>query len=370
MRVTYVSTLTEGGPVSHLLNLAPRVAEAGAHVRVLCGSDEVADRVRSLGLAAEAFPLRSKTDVASAARLWPQLRGTDVVHTQDRRALLLCGAVVRTATGAQLVHTYHGLPEELVGMPGRPDAHPAGSPLRAAWLLHGHLRFESLLAHLGTVVVPSRALAMFLISRGFPASRVHAVPSRIDIRRTEPAMPHQPVRIATAARLETHKGIDVLLDACARLNRSTPPVHLDIYGDGSLRADLEQRAISSRLDVTFHGNVSDVRDRLLGADIFVLPSRGENLPITILEAMAVALPVVASRVGGIAELVDDGVSGRLVEPDDVAALAQALTPLVADPHQRAAMGRAGVARVAARFDAAQAGAEMVALYEQQLASRR
>ncbi|MBJ7595200.1 MAG: glycosyltransferase family 4 protein [Candidatus Dormibacteraeota bacterium] len=370
MKVTYVSTLTEGGPVSHLLNLAPRVAAAGARVRVLCGSDEVADRVRSLGLAAEAFPLRSKTDVVSAARLWPQLRGADIVHTQDRRALLLCGAVVRTATGAELVHTYHGLPEELVGLPGRPDARPAGSPLRAAWRLHGHLRFEALLARLGAVVVPSRALAKFLIGRGFPVSRMYMVPSRIDIRRTEPGAAHQPVRIATAARLETHKGIDVLLDACARLNGRTPLVHLDIYGDGSLRAELERRAAGSALDVTFHGNVSDVRERLLDADIFVLPSRGENLPITILEAMAVALPVVASRVGGVAELVDDGVSGRLVEPDDVAALAQALTPLIADSHQRAAMGRAGVARVAEHFDAAQAGAEMVALYERLLASPR
>ncbi|MDQ6847438.1 MAG: glycosyltransferase family 4 protein [Candidatus Dormibacteraeota bacterium] len=370
MKVTYVSTLTEGGPVSHLLNLAPRVAAAGARVRVLCGSDEVADRVRSLGLAAEAFPVRSKTDAVSAARLWPQLRGADIVHSQDRRALLLCGAVVRTATGAELVHTYHGLPEELVGLPGRPGARPSGSPLRAAWRLHGHLRFEALLVRLGAVVVPSHALADFLVSRGFPAPRMHVVPSRIDIRRTEPAQPHHPVRIATAARLETHKGIDVLLDACARLNGSTPHVHLDIYGDGSLRVELEQRAARSGLDVTFHGNVTDVRDRLLGADIFVLPSRGENLPITILEAMAVALPVVASRVGGIAELVDDGVSGRLVEPDDIPALAQALAPLIEDPEARAAMGRAGVARVAESFDAAQAGTEMVALYERLLASPR
>ena len=186
MKVLYVSTLIEGGPVSHLLNLAPRVAATGAAVRVLCGSDEVAERVRGFGLAAQAFPLRHKLDVASAARLWPQLRGSDVVHTQDRRALLLCGAVARAAVGAKFVHTYHGLPEELVGLPGRPGARPAGSPLRAAWLLHGHLRLEALLTRLGAVVVPSRALADFLLTRGFPASRLHVLPSRIDIRRTNP----------------------------------------------------------------------------------------------------------------------------------------------------------------------------------------
>ena len=84
--------------------------------------------------------------------------------------------------------------------------------------------------------------------------------------------------------------------------------------------------------------------------------------------MAVALPVVASRVGGIAELIDDGVSGRLVDPDDPAALAAALAPLIGEPNRRAAMGRAGVARVAERFDAADAGTEMVGLYDQLTAS--
>lgn len=367
MRVVYVSTLTEGGPVSHLLNLAPRVAQAGASVRILCGSPEVAGRARALGLDAESLPLRSRLDVGSAARLWPRLRGADIVHTQDRRALLLCGAVARTAIGAAVVHTYHGLPEQLVGLPGRPDARPNGPALRAGVRLHGHLRFEALLVRLATVVVPSRALAEFLVSRGFPARLMHVVPSRIDVRRTEPGPAQRPVRLATAARLESHKGIDVLIDACTQLN-SAGPVHLDIYGDGSQRRELERRAAAAALDVTFHGNVSDVRGRLLSADIFVLPSRGENLPITILEAMSVGLPVVATRVGGIPELVDDGVTGRLVEPDDVQGLAEALWSLVGDPQHRAALGRAGAARVAARFDANEAGPEMVRLYEQLCAS--
>jgi glycosyltransferase involved in cell wall biosynthesis len=368
VRVLYISTLTEGGPVSHVLNLAPRVAQAGASVRLLCGSPEVAAQARRLGLEAESIPLRSKADVTNAARLWPRLRGADIVHTQDRRALLLCGPAARGATRSRLVHTYHGLPEELVGLPGHPGARPTGPPLRAAWKLYGHLRLEALLARLGAVIVPSRALAAFLGGRGFPAARLYVVPSRIDIRRDAPGPPHHPVRLATAAGLERHKGIDVLLDACARLKDATRPMHLDIYGDGSLRDELERRAAANGLDVTFHGNVRHVRDSLLDADLFVLPSRGENLPITILEAMAAALPVVATRVGGVAELVEDGVSGRLVEPDDVDGLADALAALIADPERRAAMGRAGVSRVAERFDATEAGVEMLGLYQQLCAS--
>ena len=215
-------------------------------------------------------------------------------------------------------------------------------------------------------MVPSQTLARFLVSRGFAAKRLHVIPSRIDVRRTEPGAAHRPLRVATAARLETHKGIDVLLDACARLGTgasiSTSTVTAHCAPSSSARA------AGLSLDVTFHGTVTDVRERLLAADVFVLPSRGENLPITILEAMAAALPVVASRVGGIGELVDEGVTGLLVEPDDAGGLAGALAALVDDPQRRAAMGRAGAARVRERFDAADAGPEMVGLYETLCAS--
>ncbi len=366
MRIVYVSTLPDGGPVSHLLNLAPEVAAGGADVRVLCASEEVAARARCLGLRADALTLRNKADISRAVQLWPRLRGADVVHTQDRRALLLCGVAAR-AMGAALVHTYHGLPEELVGLPGRPGAHPTGPRLRGQWLLHGHLRVEAVLSRLGSLVVPSRALAGFLASHGFAAARMHVLPSRIDIRRWQPRPAREQVTVAVAARLETHKGIDVLVDACARL-AAPPAVHLDVYGDGSLAGELRRRGATRGVDVTFHGSVTDVRDRLLNADIFVLPSRGENLPITILEAMAAALPVVATRVGGVGELVDDGVTGLLVEPNDVEGLAGALSALLRDPQRRAAMGSAAARRVAARFDAADAGAEMLDLYGKLCAS--
>jgi glycosyltransferase involved in cell wall biosynthesis len=367
VRVVYVSTLTEGGPVSHLLNLAPAVMQAGGSVRMLCGNPEIAARARSLGVDADAAPLRNKADVLRASRVWPRLRGADIVHTQDRRALLLCGAAARAA-GARLVHTYHGLPEELVGLPGRPQARPTGPRLRGAWLLHGHLRLEALLAGLGSLVVPSHAMAGFLAAHGFPPGRIHVLPSRIDIRRWEPAPPHRPLRLATVARLERHKGVDVLIDACARLADRATPVHLDVYGDGSLRADLERRTSRHRVDATFHGHDPSVRDRLLEADLFVLPSRGENLPITILEAMAIGLPVVATRVGGIAELVQDCVTGLLVEPDDADGLADALAALVGDRERRIAMGRAAVRRIVDRFDVTEAGTEMLGLYQRLCAS--
>ncbi len=368
MRVVYASSLAAGGPVSHLLDLAPRVAELGVDVKVLCADESVAERFRQLGLEASARPLRHKLDLAGAVRLWPELEGADVVHTHDRRTGLLLRPQAKPA-GAQAVHTLHGVPDEIFGLVGRNGAPfpPGVSPTRVAWLLHGLLRIEALLSHLSAVVVPSRALARFLVDRGFPARRIVVIPNGITVRRTEPGPPNDPPVVGTAAILEHRKGLDVLIDACARIR---PPVRLEVFGEGSLRAELEARAERGGVDARFHGHVADLRGRLEALDVFVLPSRAENLPVAILEAMALALPVVATRVGGVPEVVADGETGILVEPDDPQALADAIAALAADPARRVALGSAGARRAAERFDAAELARRTVCLYESLLAAAR
>jgi glycosyltransferase involved in cell wall biosynthesis len=365
--VVYVSSLEAGGPVTHMRDLVPQVVAAGARVRVICQSEDVAASYRTMGVAAHVSPLMSKWDVRGAARIRRLLRGADVVHTEDRRALLLVGVLAR-ACGAQLVHTYHGVPEELGPMVGRSGAGPAAGVSRArlAWIRHGHMRIESSLAHLATVVTPSHAMERFLVSYNFPPERVEVVHSRIDLRRREPGPAHSPLALATAAVLDQNKGIDVLIAACAR---AAVPTRLHIYGDGDRRAALEEQARRLGVDVTFYGRVKDVRDRLeRDVDIFVLPSRGENLPISILEAMAAAVPVIATHVGGIPELVVDGVTGLLVEPDDVGALAGAVEDLARHPTRREELGRGGARRIAECFNSVQTGPIMVELYRKLCAS--
>ena len=97
-------------------------------------------------------------------------------------------------------------------------------------------------------------------------------------------------------------------------------------------------------------------------DVFVLPSRGENLPIAILEAMAAALPVVATRVGGVPEVVVDSVTGLLVEPEDAAGLAGALDRVASDEAFRQRLGQAGATRIVEHFDARSTARQMVELY--------
>jgi glycosyltransferase involved in cell wall biosynthesis len=289
------------------------------------------------------------------------------VHTHDRRAGLLVRPVAR-ALGAAAVHTYHGLPHEIAGLAGNPGSplHPGTSRGRAAWLLRGYLPLEGLLARFGTVVVPSHAVAAFLVEHGVPSSRVHVVPNGIDVRFREPAETHDPPVVGTAAVLQFRKRVDVLLDACAAAAR---PLRVEIFGDGPLRAELEAQALRLGLDATFRGDVPDLRDRLRDLDVFVLPSRDENLPMALLEAMAAAVPVVATRVGGVPELIEDGVSGRVVAPEQVQPLADALRELLDDPARRASLARAGATRVAERFSIAEVGRRMVRVYEQALNGR-
>ncbi len=361
MKVLYVTSIPEAGPVTHLRTLVPAVMAAGVEPHVVCATEEVAAWFRDAGAGASVIPLRHKTDVAAAGRIWPLLADADVVHTHDRRSGLLVRPAAKTR-GAAVFHTYHGLPHQIAGLV---DGRPAEtSRAHAAWLLHGYLAIESALALLGTVVVPSQAVAHFLAAHRFPAGRLRVVPNGIDVRRREPAPAHEPLVVGTAAILEHRKGVDVLLDAAARVQR---PVRIEIFGDGSLRGELEAYARGLGLDAHFHGRVDDVRERLEELDVFVLPSRDENLPMALLEAMAAAVPPVATRVGGVPELVVDGESGLLIAVDDADALAQALDSLGADPGRRERLAREAARRVAEEFEAGVLGRRMVALYREALA---
>jgi len=363
MRVVYVSTIERGGPLTHLRQLAPRVAADGVDVLVLCASEDVAESFRGLDVAAEALPVAHKLDLRGAAALWPHLRGADVVHTHDRRAGLF-GRLAGRMRQARVVHTLHGMPEEIaarIGRDGAPDP-PGVSRARIAWLVHGYLRIESALTRLGHVVAPSQALVDFLLAHGFPSRRVRQIPPGIEPAPQDAPRPeHEALVAGVAANLEYWKGVDVLLDA-APLVRS--PLRLEIYGAGSLRDELERRAGEAGVDARFHGFVPDTRAAFAGLDVLLQPSRADNMPFAVLEAMAAGLPVVGTRVGGIPELIADGETGVVVEPDDPVALATALDDLAGDPVRRVELGRNGRARVESHFSAEEVAHRTVALYRE------
>lgn len=222
----------------------------------------------------------------------------------------------------------------------------------------------------------SRHVETRLVSQGIPAAKLGLIRNGIDPERFEVARDADlrtalagdstaPV-VLTAARLVPQKAIGVLLAAAALV----PGVIFLLAGEGPDRPALEARAaelgVSSR--VRFLGARLDMAELLAVSDLFVLPSLAEGLPISILEAMAGAKPVVATRIGGIDEVVLEGETGLMVPPGDAEALAAAIRRVLADPELAWRLGQGGRTRVYQEFSLAGMIAAIDATYEEMLAS--
>lgn len=159
--------------------------------------------------------------------------------------------------------------------------------------------------------------------------------------------------VGTVARMHEQKGYSYLLRAAQEVIRYYPEVKFLLVGDGPLKNKMEQLAVDLKItkNVLFKGFYKDVPAIMSIFDIFVLPSLWEGLPITILEAMVMRKPVIATKVGGVSEAVKDGLTGLLVEPCDYLSLSGAIMRLLNDEELRFKMGRAGYKNVSEYFDA-------------------
>jgi glycosyltransferase involved in cell wall biosynthesis len=188
-----------------------------------------------------------------------------------------------------------------------------------------------------------------------------------DGMREELGIPLSAPVVGTVANLKAHKRIDRILAAATEVRRHVPDVRFVIVGTGPLEADLRDRAVRLGLDgiVMFTGFREDAQRVAAGFDVFALSSEYEGLSIALLEAMALRKPVVVSDVGGLAEVVTDGVEGFQIPNGDPRAFAAAIELLLADPELCRSMGERG--RVRARdFDIRNAVARMEEVYEELL----
>lgn len=222
------------------------------------------------------------------------------------------------------------------------------------------------------VITNSRAGADRLRVERVPDQKIVVVGNGLDTNRFRPG-PHSPRarRVIVVANLRSEKGHDVLLQAAALVLKERPDARFDIVGDGPQLATLRAQAEDLGLTyaVSFLGHSEHVEDRLLGAEIFALPSRSEAMPNALLEAMSAGLPVVASGVGGIVEVVDHERTGLLVPAGDPAPLARQLLRLMADPALGARLGQAARAEVVSRYSFDRMVAAFEGVYQAELTRR-
>jgi glycosyltransferase involved in cell wall biosynthesis len=208
-----------------------------------------------------------------------------------------------------------------------------------------------------------------------PRGRVFIIPNGVDIERyghdVDRAAVRARVGVADTARLLTvvaklidYKGHAFLLRALPPLLERHPDLHVLLVGDGPLRgaltASIAEMGMTRRIHLA--GNRRDVSDLLAASNLFVLPSLWEGLPMALLEAMASGLPVVATRVSGIGEVVVDGESGLIVPTADFERLGEAIGTLLDDPDRAMRMGRAARERVERLFSARAQAARYAAIY--------
>lgn len=196
--------------------------------------------------------------------------------------------------------------------------------------------------------------------------RLHIVHCGVEPARYD-APPPNGQGLLFVGRLAAAKGVPVLIAAMARIRAAHPQAHLTLIGDGPDRARLEEQVrdlnLAGAVRFTGYQNQDEVAAALAQAAIFVLPSFAEGVPVVLMEAMAARRPVVATRIAGIPELVEDGVSGRIVPPGDAVALADAVCAILSDPDRAETMGQAGRRIVEAEFDIAREAAKLVPMFQ-------
>jgi glycosyltransferase involved in cell wall biosynthesis len=228
-------------------------------------------------------------------------------------------------------------------------------------------------------VAISEGVREVMVRDGIPRARIDIVPSGVDLAelretpcrdyREEFNIPSGAPLVGDVAHFGWHKAQEVLVRACPSIWRARPDARVVLVGDGDCRSKVEEEARKVGADerLIFTGHRKDARSLVRWFDVFVMCSVKEGLCTSILDAHVLGTPVVASRVGGIPEAVEDGVSGLLVPPRDPEALAAAIVTVLGDPDLGRRLTEAGLARVEARFSTDTLVEGTMGVYERVLA---
>lgn len=356
--VHLVTSLAIGGLEKVVLDLVRcRTRDVfSAHVVCLEAAGVLAQGFAALDVSVEAIGTTSSVPlrILKLARLLRKLK-PHILHTHNPSPLLHGALAARLAGVPVLVHTKHGR-----NFPNR--------RVRVATN-----RLAALFTDCVVAVSDDAARIAHDVER-IPVDKVRLIHNGVDTDRFRyrGPRPHgDGFRAVTVARLDPVKDQATLLQAVRLVADRNPTFRLDIVGDGPSRAALESRRTELGLDrqVRFCGYQSDVEPYLAQADVFLLSSISEGIPLTLLEAMAVGLPGIATDVGGNREVIVPGVTGYLVPPRSPEALAEAMLSIQADPLAIERMGHASRQRIEAEFGLANVVAQYEAIYLEYLGRR-
>jgi L-malate glycosyltransferase len=342
-----ILTLCPGGAERLAIELSRRLAgRFGMTVFCLEEPGALADTLNASGI--DVIAIRRKQGFRpSLARTVAELtraHDIDVLHCQQYSPYIYGSLARLLRPSLRVIYTEHGRLGDGPPSLKRKTINPLLAPLPHR------------------IFAVSHDLRRHMLSEGFPASRVGVIANGITVGKTpgeadrpcaraELLLPPDAVVFGTAARLDPVKDLGTLIDAFAKVRWKMNSARLVILGDGPEREELLRRARACRVSesVMFAGYRADVRALLPACDVYVNSSVSEGISLTILEAMAAKLPVVATRVGGTPEVVKDGENGVLVPARDSDALARAMLAVARDDRRRTSLAANGRAIVEARF---------------------
>jgi len=357
------SSAEVAGPDRVLLDLLPALGRSGfpcelallAESRTSAGSVAAAAAERGIGLVE--LPTHGPVDPGLLVRLSRLARDFALIHAHEPKSHLY-GWVAARRAGRPLVATHHGW----LGRDPRE-------------LLYERLDAQVLRRADRVICVSSPGAADLTGRWNVPVGAVCRVPNGIDPTRLARTSRRALCRrlglrgdlplIVAVGRLERGKGFGTLLQALHRLRQRGLDLQAAVLGRGGERDALLERAAGLGLEGRFAlpGYLDDAPTALSGADLFVLASSHEQHPVCLLEAMAQAIPIVATRVGGVPQTLEHGVHGLLVEPDDPGEMGEAIAALLADPARAGELAATARRRVSREFGIERMARGYSAVYE-------
>ena len=350
------SSLGWGGQENRTLNEMLALREIGHQVSVLTQPGaKLAERARNAGIPVFTVKMRNVLDLPALFAIRRIIRETraDIVNTHSGRDTQLVGLAAHSLVGKRprIVRTRH------LALP-----------------ITSRFTYSTLPDHVVTV---SDFVADYLVGAGIPRSRITTVLTGIDLSsyntivagqtlREELKLPAETLLVGTVAILRRKKGHSELLEAIPAILKKCPEAHFVFAGNGPQQQNIEKRIAELGLNNRVHllELRRDVINILRSLDLFVLPTHQEALGTAFVEAGAMGLAVVATRVDGVPEVVIDGTTGLLVPVQEITPLAEAIVSLLVDPGKRRNMGQAARIHVTQRFSRESMVSGMVAVYRQ------